>query len=215
MKKFKSNESGAIMIEATIVMVVTMLMLIWILAICFLYYQKYTVRIVTNDVAKKVAATYDLPSTDVITGYIDSKELTSRNMYFNSGVDSANDGRADSYVRYMLARTNFYGTVDADSLMVDVEPTQDAMGRSHIKVTTTCTFKTPFGAGLQYAGMSDIATYKVTAYADSTSLSDYVSTVNVSKAFTSGSILKGPKVVSSIVKMVNSFMGLYGQLTEE
>lgn len=212
MRRHRKNESGEVMMEGMIVMVITMLMLVWILGIFFLYYQKYTVRIATNDVAKKVAAHYDAPGSEVIMGFITVEELANRPLYLNNGLEEANDGRADSYVKYILDKTNFNGVVK--SVDVTVANTVDAMGRSHIKVTTECTFKTPFGEGLAWMGMSGERTYRVVSYADSTSLTDYVSTVTVAKAFTSGAIVKAPGIVGSTVKMINSFMGMFGQLSE-
>ena len=41
-------------------------MLVWILGVGFIYYQKYVVRIATNDLAKKVAVTYDSPDSDIV-----------------------------------------------------------------------------------------------------------------------------------------------------
>lgn len=213
MRKHGKNESGEVMLEGMIVMVVTMMMLVWLLGIFFLYYQKYTVRIATNDVTKKVAAHYDAPGSEVIMGYISVEELANRPLYFNDGLKEANDGRAESYLKYTLDKTNFNDVVQ--EVKVTVDPSMDAMGRSHIKVTTECTFKTPFGECLEWFGMSGERKYRVVSYADSTSLTDYVSTVTVAKAFTSGSIVKAPGVIGSAVNMVNSFMGLYGQLTEE
>lgn len=213
MKKHRKGESGEVMMEGMIVVVVTLIMLVWILGIFFLYYQKYTVRIVTNDVAKKIAATYDVPGTDVIMGYITVDELMGRRLYLDSGVDQANSGRADSYVKYMLDQTNFNGTIK--EINVSVTSQKDAMGRSHIGVTTECTLKPPFAEGLEWVGMSGEYTYRVTSYADSTSLTDYVSTVSTAKAFTEGHIVKGPGVIGSTVKMINSFMGMFGQLSAD
>ena len=56
--KKKNCEQGEIMIEGMIVMVITMFILIWILGLGFLYYQRYVTTIVTNDAAVKIASTY-------------------------------------------------------------------------------------------------------------------------------------------------------------
>lgn len=213
MHEKRNKESGEVMMEGMIVTVFTLLMLVWILGMFFLYYQKYTVRIATNDVAKKIAATYDAPSTDVIMGYITTDEITGRPLYFSDSLDDANDGRANSYVKYIMDRTNFNGAVKEVKVVID--PKSDIMGRSHIKVTTECTFKTPFGEGLEWLGMSGERVYRVTSYADSTSLSDYTSTVILAKSFTSGAVIKAPGIVGSVVKMINSFMGLFAQLAEQ
>lgn len=212
MRKYTKKESGEVMIEATIVMVVTLLMLVWILGVGFLYYQKYVVRIATNDVANKIAASYDAPSSDIVMGYIAAKDLNKKTIYNSDEMTTVNELRTESYVNHIIEKANLYGTVEDVSVHLDYQ--KDAMGRSHIKVTTECTFDTPFGEGLELFGMSGMQTYVVTAYADSTSLTDYISTVSVADALSNGSVIKAPGFVDSTIKMINSFMGMCKQFSE-
>lgn len=212
MLKHAKKESGEVMIEATIVMVVTLLMLVWILGVGFLYYQKYVVRIATNDVAKKIANSYESPTSDIIMGYISSSDLDKKTVYSSDEMTEINALRTESYVNYIVEKANLYGTVE--NVDVTLEYQKDAMGRSHVKVTTECTFDTPFGEGLELFGMSGMQTYVVTAYADSTSLTDYISTVTVADAITNGSVIKMPGFVDSTIKMINSFMGMCKQFSE-
>lgn len=207
----KKEESGEVMLEGMIVLTITMLMMVWILAVGFLYYQKYTVRVVTNDVSKKIAATFDAPTTDLITGYISARDLTKRSLYVSPDLQGVNEERADGYVRYILDKANFANVVDTDSISVHLSSVRDAMGRSHIKIDTQCTFHTPFGAGLALFGGSDQATYCVTSYADATNLTDYIASVMLSDALTNGTFLKGTGFVEKTVKMLNSFLNHYNQ----
>lgn len=212
MRKHTRRESGEVMLEGTIVMVVTLLMLVWILGVGFLYYQKYVVRIATNDVANKIATSYDAPSSDIVMGYISAKDFDKKTIYNSSEMDTVNQARTESYVNYILEKANLYGTVE--DTVIQLEHSKDALGRSHITVTTECTFNTPFGAGLEIFGMSAKRTYTVTAYADSTSLTDYISTVSIADAITSGAVIKIPGFVDSTIKMINSFMGMCKQFSE-
>lgn len=213
MKKRRTTESGEVMIEGMIVIVITMLMLIWILGIGFIYYQKYVVRIATNDVAKKIAMTYENPASDIIMGYVSKDDILGRALYKTPELTHTNQLRSESYVKYIMDKANFNGTVK--SVDVDVAHEQDAMGRSHITVTTECTFNTPFGAGLEIFGMSGKRTYRVSASADSTSISDYVSTFALVDALANGSIVSGGKFVKSLVKMINSINGTYFTFAED
>lgn len=208
--KRKSTESGEVMIEGMIVMVITMLMLVWVLGIGFIYYQKYTVRTVTNDATTKAASTYDAPTSDLIMGYIKVNDLSKRELYATPDLTDINTARAESYIKYMLDRTNFSGTID--DVIVTLDYKSDNLGRSHIEVTTECTFTTPFGEGLEIFGMSPDITYSVTSYAESTSLHDYVSSVELSNALTNGTFLSGTGFVDKTVKMINSFIGMCKQL---
>lgn len=209
-QKNNKNESGEVMIEGMIVMVITMIMLVWILGIGFVYYQKYLVRTVTNDATAKIASTYDAPTSDIIMGYINVKDISKRELYSSPDLTEVNTARAESYIKYMLDKTNFSGVVD--DVDVSLEYKADNLGRSHVEVTTECTFNTPFGEGLEMVGMSPDITYSVTSYAESTSLNDYASTVELSEALTDGTFLKGSGFVEKTVKMVNSFIGMCKQL---
>lgn len=206
MKKYVKNESGALMLEGMIVFILTVFVLIWILGIGFLYYQKYTVRIITNDAAEKIANTYKSKETDIITGYVSRSDVINRSIFGSKANRAANEARCQSYVNYMLDKANFYNTVKDVKVSVQNEP--DIMGRSHVKVTTVCTFNTPFGEGLELFGMSGTNTYMVTAYADSTDLSQYVSAVTTTYALTNGSIVPMPSIVTSTVRMVQSLMNM-------
>lgn len=210
MRKMKTGESGEIMLEGMIVIIVTMLMLVWILGVGFLYYQKYTVRIVTNDVAKKLGSTYDSPSSDIIMGYESQEDITKKRIELPADSVHVNQLRAESYVKYILDKANFYGTVQG--VKVTVEPTKDAFSRSHLKITTECTFKTPFGEALEFMGMDSTITYSVTAYAESTSIKDHIAAVTMADMLTDGTLLAGTGLVEKTVKMINSFISTYKQL---
>ena len=212
MKRKNRKEAGEIMIESTIVMVIVMLMLVWILGVGFIYYQKYTVRIATNDVARKIAATYDATTCDPITAYVSKDDIQKKSIYFSPDVSEVNQLRAESYVNYIMHKANFYGTVD--EVHATVNFTEDGLGRSHIKVTTECTFNTPFGEGLEIFGISGDITYKVSSYADSTSITEYVSSVTVADAITNRSIVSGGGFIDNVIGMIDAFMEMCNQLSK-
>ena len=199
------------MLEGTIVMVITMFVLIWLLGLGFLYYQKYTIRIVSNDAAAKVATTYFNPTSDIIMGYVSAADVSDRSLYFTPDLQDINEARAESYIRYILDKSNFTNTVkDVD---VSLEYVKDSIfGRSHVVLTTEVTFDTAFGEGLELFGMSGNTTYSVTSYADATNLSDYVSIVHFGDALTDGRFLKGTGFVDKAVGLLNSFIKMCNQV---
>ena len=200
----QTNERGAIMLEGMIVTVITLLILVWILGLGFLYYQKYTVRIITNDAATKIGSTYYNPSSDIIIGYVNTADISNRSLYSNPDLKDVNEKRAESYVKYILNKANFAGTVK--DVKVDLDFFQDgSFGRSHVYITTSCTFNTPFSEGLEFFGMRGVVRYEVTAYAESTDLTGYVSTVNFCDQLDSF-ITAGTGVVDKAVKCINSFV---------
>ena len=163
------GERGAIMLEGMIVTVITLFVLIWILGLGFVYYQRYLTTVVTNDAAAKVASTYNNPNSDIIMGYVSTEALSGRNLYrrFSAdGLQGVNEQRAENYVRYIVNKANFIGVVD--NVDVELKLVMDSTLRRHVELTTTCTYDTPFGDGLEMFGMKGILTYRVKACADCT-----------------------------------------------
>ena len=218
MKKFFKNmdnsERGEIMIEGMIVMVITMFILIWILGLGFLYYQRYVTTVVTNDAAVKIASTYNNPTSDIIMGYITTEDICNRDLYrgFTVGSNSSdlhtvNEDRAQSYVKYVLDTANFAGTVK--EVGVSLKMVADSDVRRHMELTTICEYNTPFGEIFEMFGMGRTAKYTVTARADYTDFADYVSTVNFSKSLTDGTFTSGTGFTDSIIKFLNTLVGVY------
>ena len=205
MKRYR-KESGEIMLEGMIVMVITMFLLIWILGVGFIYYQRYLVTATTNDAAKKIAATYNNPDSDIILGYIDSENLSDRDLYRNfnnNSLHEVNESKAQTYVTYMLEKTNFYGTVEDVDIAMKV--VQDSALRKHIEIRTECTFNTPFGQALDLFGMDGRVTYESTGRADCTDVIDYISTVDFASYQLGGSGVSGKitKMINSLIKIFN------------
>ena len=75
------NEKGAVMLEGMIIVILTMFILIWLLALGFLNYQCGLLRSVTNDAAVKIGMTYNTPTADILMGFVEADELSSRQLY--------------------------------------------------------------------------------------------------------------------------------------
>lgn len=191
-KYFEKNEKGEIMLEGMIVIIITLFILIWILAVGFIYYQRYITNIVANDTAVKIASTYNNPTSDIVMGYVTTEELQSRDLYrgftAESKLKDINEERAKAYVKYMLDNTNFNGVVkDID---VQMELVEDSIFRKHIKITINCTYNTPFGDALNYFGMDANSKYCVSASAECVDYAEYMSVINGAAILNSGDILK-------------------------
>lgn len=205
------------MLEGMIVTVITMLVLIWILGLGFLYYQRYITTIVTNDAAVKIASTYNNPTSDIIMGYVTTEDLSNRDLYRNflssgssSDLKDTNEDRAASYIKYILDKSNFSGAID--DVDVELSLVSDSLVRKHVQITATCKYNTPFGEIFSLFGMERSNTYSVTASADCTDYADYISTVNFAAALTDGTFTGGTGFIDSLVSMINSLIGVYNHL---
>lgn len=208
------GERGAIMLEGMIVTVITLFVLVWILGIGFVYYQRYLTTIVTNDAAAKVASTYNNPNSDIIMGYVSTEALSGRNLYRRFPGDSlrrVNEQRAEAYVCYILDKANFTGVVD--NVEVELKLVMDSTLRRHVELITTCTYDTPFGEGLEMFGMDGIHTYRVKACADCTDYADYISTVDYGYAWSNGTFTKGMGIIDSTIGLINSLVGAYNHFS--
>lgn len=205
MSHTRKNESGEIMLEGMIVVLITTLMLVWVLGVGFIYYQKYLVTTIANDAASKVAATYSNPGSDIIMGYISTEDFAGRDLYrgfSNNSLFDVNQGKASNYVEQRLNATNFAGTIK--EVNVELSLNKDSPLRKHVTVKTTCTFNTPFGLGLEIFGMDGEHTYEAYASADCTDISDYISTVDFA-----ASQLGGGAVKSKVLTLINSLIKLF------
>lgn len=210
----QNGERGAIMLEGMIVTVITLFVLIWILGLGFVYYQRYLTTVVTNDAAAKVASTYNNPDSDIIMGYVSTEALSGRNLYrrFSAdGLQGINEVRAEAYVSYILDKANFTGVVD--NVEVDLKLVMDSTLRRHVELTTTCTYDTPFGEGLEMFGMEGFHTYQVKACADCTDYADYISTVDYGYAWSDGTFTKGMGIIDSAIGLINSLVGAYNHFS--
>lgn len=214
-KRWKpGGERGAIMLEGMVVTVITLFVLIWILGLGFVYYQRYLTTVVTNDAAAKVASTYNNPNSDIIMGYVSTEALSGRNLYRRfaaDGLQSTNEERAGAYVRYILDKANFTGVVD--NVDVELKLVMDSTLRRHVELTTTCTYNTPFGEGLEMFGMEGVHTYQVKSCADCTDYADYVSTVDYGYAWSDGTFTKGMGIIDSAIGLINSLVGTYNHFS--
>lgn len=214
-QKTCGRENGEVMLEGMIITIITVFVLIWILGVGFIYYQRYVTTIVTNDAAKKIASTYNNTSADIIMGYVSTEALTSRDLYrrFQTGkLEAINEDRASAYVKYILNKANFVGVVkDVD---VELELVLDSTTRRHVRLITTCTYNTPFGEGLELFGMDRVHTYQVKACADCTDYADYISTVDYGHAWIDGTFTGGTGILGSVVNLINTLVKAYNRMTK-
>lgn len=208
------NERGELMIESMIIVVLTIFLLLWILAVGFLYYQRNLVTVITNDAAAKIAATYKNVDSDIVMGYISAEDMGERPLYrnFQNGeLKDANETKAEAYIRYMIKRTNFLGTIrdPENDIVVTMRLVNDSAVRKHVEVRTECTFKTPFGEALELFGMDADVTYAAVGRADCTDIADYIYTTDYVSTVLGGKLVKS-KVVDCLNSLIKVFNNVFG-----
>ena len=215
--QFFQEESGEVMLEGMLVTILTIFMLVWILGIGFIYYQRNVATVVTNDAATKIADTYSFPSTDMVIGYLDSMDYISRDLYryaFFSEVSGpsllkANETKVQNYIQQRLKETNFAGVVN--EVTVELRLVNDSQLRTHVEVESVTTFNTPFGAVLKFFGMSPEFSYKAVGRADCTDKIDYISKVDYQARMMGGKDIHstGKKALQSWVKLIRKLATIF------
>lgn len=212
--KVRGEERGEIMLEGMITFIMTLFILIWLLGLGFLYYQRYVCTVVTNDVAVKIAATYNNPASDIIMGYTTTEDISNRDLYrgfkkegIAGNLHRTNQARTEAYVKYMLDKSNFSNVVK--DVEVKMNLVYDSAVRRHVEVVTCCKFNTPFGIGLKMFGLDEVSTYETTACADCTDIADYISTVDYGVMWYKNAFLKNVSIINSTVSMLNSLVKVF------
>lgn len=211
----RNNERGEVMLEGMIVMVITMFILIWLLGLSFLYYQRYVTTVVTNDAAVKIASTYGNPTSDIIMGFTSTEDIRNRELYRSNkdygNLLETNQDRAKSYIKYILDTANFAGTVK--NVEVELKLINDSRARRHVELTTTCEYNTPFGEIFEMFGMTRTTKYSVTATAEYTDILDYAASVNFKNYINSGDFLEGTGFAESLAEMLNTLIQTFNKFS--
>ena len=203
-KTKKRSDSGEVMIESIIVIILTIFILVFILGLGFLLVQKWTINTVAEDTANKIAQTYKLTYTDPVTGYTGTADLKNislyRNSLFKSVTEIANQAKAKSYANYRMKKTSF-GNLNNTQISMQVD--QDSLSRAHVVVTVKTSYVIPFGVFLKPIGIDGTLDYEATAVAECQDLSDYINTVDFVKAVTSDTLGLGS---SELIKLFNNIL---------
>lgn len=199
------------MLESTIVLTITIMMLIWVLGLGFLYYQGYLVTTATNDAAVKIANTYSNPTSDIVMGFVDVDDFCERDLYRGKNGESlrkVNEDKAKKYITYQLEKTNFANTVN--EVDVKVKLVADSKYRSHIEVTSVCNFNTPFGFALDFFGMDSLMNYKTTSCCECVNFTDYINSVDYTD-YCRGLVgdSKTGSFINSAIKLIDKLVTLF------
>ncbi len=207
MKITRRSESGELMIETMLVMIPTLFILIFLIALGFLLYQEWNIQITADDVVSKVSQTYGLIDAEIGSGKITKEDLENQAMYRYTFVKDTyknkNKERVESQISKYLRLTDLAKKEGTESISYEV--VHDNYGRRHIKVKLSETYRIPFGEGLEIFGMDSKRTFSAISSAECQDLSDYMNSIDFAK--NSVSMLTGDssdllKAVDSVLKLV-------------
>lgn len=176
------DEHGAVMLESTYCILISIIVLMFMMSFGFFLYQKAMVTVVTNEIAEEVAQTYKLRNAS------DSSSVTPtdisgigkyRYLFFASSFNSKNEAKAVSLANVRLTKTSL--AEEDGTLYVDVETVVDDIGRRHYVVTLKQRYSFMLGDLLSFIGQADAQTLEATAYVESVDVLNYINTVKVTQ----------------------------------
>ena len=205
----KQNRSGAIMLESLIVIITTVFLLFFTLALFSVMYQRYSIKTIVDEAAAKMAQNYEYSGVAKFeTGVMSDDQYTSVSPYrYTSGnyaeLVSGAEMYAAAYLNKRLERST-YNWFSKHTYTFEVS--EVALGRRYVTVTAEGGYTVPFGDSLKYFGFKGGPTFKVTGYAECLDLSHYINTVDY--------VNKWAKFVDSniVFKTINNVLSLFGDL---
>lgn len=176
--------SGEVMIESTIVTIITIMVLIFLIAIGFLIYQQVLMSDIATESATAIARNYKF-SSEVINGNnyssitIDDKYYEKIKRYrttFNvASIKEANKRFSKSYINNRMPITSM--SFDND-LVIDTDINSSSPGRTFVTVTISMDANLLFDGVLSYGNMDDDATsLSASATAECLDVTGYTSMV--------------------------------------
>lgn len=187
-KAYFHKDNGEVMLESTIIMVFTLLILIAMLSVGFLFYQQAMINTVATDLASDIATSYKLTNQDIGNSEVNSNALNDVKLYRTSvsmfSMKALHKQRAEEYLPERIQMSTL-GISDKEPVLEDFNITIDNVGRMHVDVTISMECDILFSGALKYFGIiKDTPKFSasaraecldITAYASHVKFLDYVS----------------------------------------
>lgn len=181
----KSNNSGEVMIESTIVTIIVIMILIFLIAVGFLIYQQVMMSSVANEAATAIARNYKFTSELLQTdGYssikIDDKYYEKIKRYrstFNiASMKASNEQYAKEYFNDRLPVTSMSYDNDLD---IETDIRESSVGRIYVTVTVSMDAQLLFDGVLSYGNFdSDATNLSASATAECLDITGYAALAN-------------------------------------
>lgn len=176
------DERGAVMLESTYCILISIFVLMFMLSFGFFLYQKATVTIVANEIAEEVSQTYKLRNVTDSSSIL-PEDISGigkyRYLFFSDDFNSKNEIKAITLANVRLTKTAL--AEEEGNLSVNVETVVDDIGRRHYEVTLKQKYSFLLGDLLSIIGQQDTQTIEKTVYVESVDVLNYVNTVKFTK----------------------------------
>ena len=201
MKAFaRGEESGSLMLDGMIVMLLTIITLVSLMSFGFLQFQQWAVCSIANDTATRIAQSYAYPNADPVIGYINVDMIDAVPLWRygkSNGLAEENSRKGQKYAAWSLNKSSLAYPVSDPVIQVTTVP--NALSRRHVEVRVEAEYEIPFGGALSVFGLEDTVTFGATGVAECVDILNYVNSVDAYKSLTE--LPYGSKVIKTINKV--------------
>lgn len=171
------RKDGFIIVEAVFIVTMTFLVLSILMGFAFIIYQQTNIVVTANDVATKIAAVYNAPSSEPFTGYYSLDDISTTPLYSYMFEDSAFFGLSEPLAKssydkaewLALAQLDNSAIIKAKSQDIDVEiikrPYQMVGGSYIITVNLKQVYDVPGAFAFRFFGVPNEVEFTATGTA--------------------------------------------------
>lgn len=199
-----SNEKGNVVIEASIVLTITVVMIAVLINLGIMLYNKNLMDTIATETAVDVANVYASTYRDPMYGYMDESEFYKTDLYryvaniFVSTHDNAAERKATWYSLYSLKKRQL-SKIEDPKINVEVIKKPGTLIQHQIVVEIEAEYAMPLTA---IWGGNNKTVYKAVGKADCIDLLDYFNTVGTVKETV---LAKLDKFLDHFIKLVSIF----------
>lgn len=209
-----SDEAGEIMIESTIIVLLTTFILIFMVSLGFLYYQKSVMNTVVNEVATEVGQSYkyvalfdkDITTKDEMLFALDRIPLY-RYGFFNWIMETNAEKKTEVFAVARLSKTSLAKQEGTSTILITSNASD--FGRRYVVVSVEAKYSIFWGGALEAFGMDSDYLISSTAYAECNDVSNYYNTVQFAKYACDK--IKGNAAISAVDAMLSLFKSVFPQ----
>lgn len=197
----KKNDSGEIVVEASIVVSIVVIFISIMFYFGMILYQNTLSSVMANQTAKSISQVYSNTIKDPFTGYVDAdkvyQDITYTNMKNDAHIDYLQQ-KANLYAKYRLKSSSIL-PAKTSSVEVEIVKKPNELLKSQIVVTIKDTYDVPL-SGL--FGVNNGLSFTVTGRADCVDILDYINGVDAVGDPAGSNLVYVPTVNSCIVSFV-------------
>ena len=202
-KKLSDRQSGEIMLEASFILVIVIILMLAILSIGFLIYEKVMLVSAANDLAATIAENYKFVGMELGEREIGVDDVAAEKMYrlwfAVPSMESRYKIHADEYAENTVSKLSL-GVGGGEPTIDECDIQVDGFGRAHVIVKISAEREIFLGGVLESLGIADRETlFSAQATADCVDITGYAGVVKFASFVCDNPIMKPLNSIASAI----------------